>query len=128
MLMPIAAATIAAFVFGAVYYGVLGKRWAAALGKPYVGGVVPVVPMIVSVVCEAIMAAVFAIVLRHVAGEGATILDGMATGALLWFGFVATMLVTNHAYAGAKRALTLIDGGHWLGVLLIQGAVLAALS
>jgi hypothetical protein len=128
MLLAILAATIAGWIFGAVWYGVLGKSWAAALGKPDIGGQVPVVPMIVSVLCEAIMATVFAILLRHVAGEGATILDGMATGALLWFGFVATALVTNHAYAGAKRALTLIDGGHWLGVLLIQGAVLAALA
>jgi hypothetical protein len=28
------------------------------------------------------------------------------------------------AFQGAKGALTVIDGGHWLGVLLIQGAIL----
>ena len=30
----------------------------------------------------------------------------------------------NYAFHGAKQMLTLIDGGHWLGVLLIQGAVM----
>jgi hypothetical protein len=126
MLIAILAATIAAFVFGAVYYGVLGKQWMAALGRTEMPQGVPVGPMALSLVCGFAMAAVLALVLRHMAGEGATILDGMATGGLMWLGFVATTVATNHAYQGAKRALTLIDAGHWLGVCLIQGAVLAA--
>jgi hypothetical protein len=35
-----------------------------------------------------------------------------------------TSLVVNHAFQGVRRTLTLIDGGHWLGVLLIQGAII----
>jgi hypothetical protein len=35
-----------------------------------------------------------------------------------------TSMAVNHAFQGAKRTLTLLDGGHWLGVLLIQGALL----
>jgi hypothetical protein len=128
MLLAVLAATIAAFVFGAVYYGVLGKQWMAALGRTEMPKGVPVGPMAISLVCEFAMAAILALVMRHMAGEGATILDGMATGGLMWLGFVVTTLVTNHAYAGAKRELTLIDGGHWLGVCVIQGAVLAALA
>ncbi|MBM3524115.1 MAG: DUF1761 domain-containing protein, partial [Alphaproteobacteria bacterium] len=30
----------------------------------------------------------------------------------------------NHGFQGVKRALTVIDGGHWLGVLLIQGVII----
>jgi hypothetical protein len=37
-------------------------------------------------------------------------------------------MTVNHAFQGAKRSLTLIDGGHWLGVLVLQGAVLGYLS
>jgi hypothetical protein len=33
-------------------------------------------------------------------------------------------MVVNYAFHGARHTLTLIDGGHWLGVLLIQGAIL----
>jgi hypothetical protein len=33
-------------------------------------------------------------------------------------------MIVNYAFHGAKRALTVIDGGHWMGVLLIQGAII----
>jgi Protein of unknown function (DUF1761) len=49
---------------------------------------------------------------------------GVVSGFFLWFGFVITTMAVNYAFHGAKRSLTLIDGGHWLGVLLIQGAIL----
>lgn len=126
MLVAILVAAIAAFVFGAAYYGLLGRQWMTALGKTEPPKGAPVGPMAISFVAELVMAAILALVLSHMAGEGATLLDGMATGGLMWLGFVMTTLATNHAYQGAKRSLTLIDGGHWLGVCLIQGAVLAA--
>ena len=49
---------------------------------------------------------------------------GIISGFLLWLGFVITTMAVNHTFQGARRSLTLIDGGHWLGVLLIQGAIL----
>lgn len=124
-MLPILAAAIAAFAFGAIYYGLLGKRWLAAQGRTEPPKGVPVGPMAISFAAELVMAAILALVLRHLAGEGATLLDGIATGGVMWLGFVVTTLVTNHAYQGAKRSLTVIDGGHWLGVCLIQGAVIA---
>jgi hypothetical protein len=48
----------------------------------------------------------------------------MITGLFLWVGFVITTMAVNHAFQGAKPMLTLIDGGHWLGVLLLQGLML----
>ena len=48
----------------------------------------------------------------------------MISAAFIWLGFVITTMVVNYAFHGARHALTLIDGGHWLGVLLIQGAIL----
>ena len=35
-----------------------------------------------------------------------------------------TTLSTNHGFGGHRSMLTVIDGGHWLAVLLLQGAVL----
>jgi hypothetical protein len=32
----------------------------------------------------------------------------------------------NYAFGNRKLALSLIDGGHWLAVLLIMGAVIGA--
>ena len=124
-------AAVAAFAFGAVWYGILGKQWMAAHGwnpadmldangKPKV----PVTAMVTSFIAELVMAAVLAGVLSHVAKSGVTVKAGLMTGFICWLGFVITTLATNHAYGKAKRMLTVIDGGHWLGVLLIQGLVL----
>jgi hypothetical protein len=33
-------------------------------------------------------------------------------------------MAVNHGFQGAKRALTVIDGIHWLAVLLVQGLVI----
>jgi hypothetical protein len=43
-----------------------------------------------------------------------------------WLGFVATTMLVYHSFSGTRPALTAIDGGHWLAVLLVQGAVIGA--
>lgn len=126
---------IASFVFGAIWYGILSRPWMAAQGwtaadlagpggKPKM----PVAPMVISFIAELVMAAVLAGVLAHVAKSGITVRAGLLTGFICWLGFVITTLVTNHAYGKARPMLTVIDGGHWLGVLLIQGLVLGLLG
>ena len=132
--VAIAAATGAAWVFGAAWYGILGQRWidAAGLTDADLAGPdgrprAPIVPMIVSLVAGFVMALILAGVIAHTAKKGVTVNAGMLVGVICWPGFVITTLATNHAYSRAKPSLTVIDGGHWLGVLLIQGAVLGAL-
>ncbi len=126
---------IASFVFGAIWSGILSRPWMAAQGwtaadlagpggKPKM----PVAPMVISFIAELVMAAVLAGVLAHVAKSGITVRAGLLTGFICWLGFVITTLVTNHAYGKARPMLTVIDGGHWLGVLLIQGLVLGLLG
>ena len=51
-------------------------------------------------------------------------LKGLISALVVYLGFVLTTLVTNHGFQGNKPSLTLIDGLHWLGVLLIQGLVI----
>jgi Protein of unknown function (DUF1761) len=127
------AAALAAFLFGGLWYGVLSKHWLDAAGLTEqdikgTGGPSPM-PFVVSFLSELVMAYVFAGLLIHVAkGNNPTIGGALISGAFVWLGFVATTLATNHAYQMQKRALTLIDGGHWLGVLLIQAVVLAYLG
>ena len=131
---PIAvlAAAIAAWLFGAAWYMTLGRIWRDALTSqrgalsPTGKSVVPIVPMIVSFVAEVLMAYLFLGLLAHLGGP--SVRAGLITGALLWTGFVLTTLVTNDAYQGARLHKTAIDAGHWLGVLLIQGAVLGAMG
>lgn len=130
---PILIAAIASFAFGAVWYGALGKQWMAARDISAADmekakaemGTIPV-PYIIAFVALLVMAWMFAGVLLHLARGGMTmsIRAGVISGFFLWLGFVITTMAVNHAFQGAKRSLTLIDGGHWLGVLLIQGAIL----
>ena len=43
---------------------------------------------------------------------------------MLWAGFVATTIVVNHRFARDSWTRTLIDAGHWLGVLWVMGLVI----
>ena len=61
------------------------------------------------------------------AGAGGSLRAGVISGAFCWFGFVVTTVLVNNAYQGRKLMLSVIDCGHWLGVLVIQGAVIGAM-
>ncbi len=120
-------AAIASWLAGAVWYGVLGKPWMAALGMSKQDlrgptGTMSPVPFVVSFVAEIVMALVLSGIIAHVGAP--TVRTGLISGGMCWLGFVATTLVVNNAYAKRSPMLSLIDGGHWLLVLLVQGAVI----
>lgn len=127
-MLPLAA--VASFIFGGVWYGLLSKPWMAAakLSEAQIkgtGGPSPV-PFVITFIAQTFMAWMLAGLILHMAKAGlpATLKNGMITSFFVWAGFVATTLIVNHRFQMQSWALTLIDGGHWLGVLLIQGAIL----
>ena len=129
-ILAILIAAIAGFAFGAAWYTTLGKQWMAARGLSEAEakaktGPSPV-PFIISFVALLVMAWMLSGILVHLArgGTAMSVRSGLVSGFFLWLGFVITTMAVNHAFQGERRALTLIDGGHWLGVLLIQGAIL----
>jgi hypothetical protein len=117
-------AAIVGFLAGAVWYGLLGRYWLAALGrskdemKPTPG------PFIASAVALIVMAYVLAGAIGHL-GE-VNLRTGIISGAIVWAGFVATAIAVNNAFQGARLSLTLIDAGHWLLVLVLMGGVIGA--
>lgn len=120
--VAVAIAAVAAFVFGALYYGVVSKQWMAA-GRiaPEQAGPGPAL-LGITFVCELVMAFVLALV---IGGLGAaTLLNGIAIGALLWLGLIMAPMTMNHRYQAYGWDLTVIDGGHWLGAALIMGAII----
>jgi len=125
-LIAILAAAAAGFAFGAVWYMTLGRAWMAALGTSAaeIAGRRSPRPFIVSAAALVVMAFILSGLMGHLGLGAVTPRIGVVSGALVWVGFVATTLAVNHAFQGARPMLTLIDGGHWLGVLLIQGLVL----
>ncbi len=124
-------AAVAAWVFGAIWYTALGKQWTAALGwtdadmhGPDGKRAMPMAPMIITFVAELVMAFLLAGLMGHFGG--ATIRTGAIVGVLCWLAFIATTIASNNAFQKRKLALTIIDGGHWLVVLLIEGIVIGA--
>jgi hypothetical protein len=132
-LFAIVLAAVVSFMFGWLWYGILfPKQWMAAAGKTEAdlkaqGGPTPT-PFVISFVALLVMAWVLAGVIGHLGTGAITLRSGLIAGALMWLGFVATTLAVNHTFQGAKPVLTLLDGGHWLGVLLLQGAVIGWLG
>lgn len=122
-------ATLAGFGLGAVWYMVLGGAWMRALGKTkdqfdHGVGAAKALPFVISLVALFVMALMLAGLMGHLGDV--TVRGGAISGLFVWVGFVITTMGVNHVFSGAKPMLTLIDGGHWLAVLLVMGAVIGA--
>ena len=127
--LAVFAAAVAGWLVGAVWYGVLGKQWMAALGwteadcaGPDGKRHMPVGPMIIAFVAQLVMALMLAGLMGHMGTP--SVMIGVISGALVWLGFVITTITVNNAFQKRTLALTVIDGGHWLAVLVLQGVVL----
>lgn len=131
--LAIVAAAAVSFLFGGIWYGMLSKQWMEAAGvtpediKPSSGGAT-VRPYIIAFGALLLMAWVLAGVIGHLGSGQVTLRNGVITGAMVWLGFVATSLTVNHGFQMQPAKLTLIDSGHWLGVLVIQGAMIGWLG
>jgi hypothetical protein len=127
---PILLAACAAWVFGAAYYGLLGKIWLRAQGltqeklmaeRGKRSTLVNAYPFILSFVAEAVIAWVLCGMLMHMGTFSAR--AGIISGLIVWFGFVLTTILVNNAYTFRSWRLSAIDAGHWLGAFVIIGAV-----
>lgn len=128
--LAVLVAAVAAWVFGAVWYMSLSQPWLAAQGKtkadmkPPASKAAAVGPFVLVFVAQLIMAWMLAGILGHLGGI--TVKNGVISGAACWFGFVLTTIAPNYAFHGRKLMLTVIDAGHWLGVLVVMGAIIGA--
>jgi hypothetical protein len=130
--LAVVIAAVVAWLAGAGWYTTLGKTWMAAVGitpekmaeaRNQPGAFLP---MIYAFVAELVMAWVLAGVLGHLGPL--TLRSGMISAAFCWLGFVITTLVANNSFARRDWRLIGIDGGHWLVVLLLMGAIIGAMG
>ncbi len=121
-LIAVAVAGVASFIFGSIWYGVLGKAWMAAAGLTEEQTRPDPVTLGLAFVCQLVMAFVFAGVIYHT-GE-TSIRTGLISALMIWVGIVMTTQIINHRFQGKPWSLTMIDGGHWLGVLIVQAVVI----
>ena len=130
--LAVLAAAVAAWVFGAAWYMGLSKPWMRASGwasqAEMLGpdGKASPLPFVISFVAELVMAYFLAGLIAHL-GE-VTVWRSIVTAFFIWLGFVATTLTVNHRFGQNSWMLTLIDGGHWLGVLLVMAIVIGLIG
>jgi len=126
--LAILVAAIAAFAWGAAYYTTLSRQWLAAVGmtREQLQAARSPVPFVISFVALIVMGWVLAGTLAHLGPGQVTLKNGIISALFLWLGFVVTTVFVNNAYPGRKYSLSVIDSIHWLGVLVIQGAVIGA--
>ena len=114
-LLSVVIAGFAGFMFGALWYSVLGKQWMTASGVPLDQDGQPAnqkdpVPYITSLLCAILVAGM----MRHVFQLGG--IDSPGTGLLsgLGIGFflVSPWIATFYSFAARPRKLILIDGGY----------------
>src|ERR1700760_1086396 len=130
--LAILVAAVAAWIAGAAWYMSLSKFWIAAVGltpaqmeanrkRPLAW-----LPFVLVFIGHVGMAFVLAGILFHFGMVN--IKDGIITGALCWLGFVITTIVSNNAFAMRSWRLSAIDGGHYLLVLVLMGAIIGAMG
>jgi len=129
-LVAVPLAAVVSWFGGAAWYGLLGKQWTSALGwdaeeVAKLKQQSPLLPMLFGFLAELVMALVLLIVIGPITSP--RLLHGLLDGVVLWLGFVVTTTAVNYAYQRKTLALLAIDAGHWLMVLMIQGAIVSML-
>ncbi len=126
-------AAVASWLIGAVWYSAFAKPWMLALGKTrseLLGptGKASPLPFVVAFLAQLVMAWVLAGIVGHLGPGQVTLVNGVVSGFFAWLGFVVTSLAVNHGFSGQRAMLTVIDSGHWLAALVIQGAIIGLLG
>jgi Protein of unknown function (DUF1761) len=130
--LAILVAAIAGWLAGAAYYMALGKHWVAAQRSSMdafkarqgalKGTSAAWLPFALAFLANLVMAWVLAGMVGHLGAV--TVRSAVISALFAWGGFVITTILVNNAFSGRRYALTAIDAGHWLAVLVLMGCVI----
>lgn len=126
-IIAILVATVVSMAIGAGWYSTLAARWIAANGfsqdqiDAVNNGGNPVI-YVIAAACHFIMAYILSGVIYHAGGF--SLFNGVLSALLIWAGFVLTTMIVNHRFQMKPWSLTIIDAGHYLLVMVAQGAIL----
>lgn len=128
--MAIAAATVASFVMGGLWFTVLfGKAYAAALGRQHDPQAKPApIFLIGPLVCGLVTTVASAMLMRALQIQ--SVGDALAFGAVVGFGYLASTTVNTAINPNMPRPLFygLISGSYFLLSGLVVSVVLVALQ
>lgn len=119
------AALIGGWITGWIWYGIAGQVWKSSVGKEGLGAFSPR-RQIFTGLAQVIMTIMLANLMQQLGDT--TVSGGIHTALMIWFGFVMTTILVNYANLGARLSLTLVDGIHWLLVLVAMGAIIGLVS
>ena len=131
-LVPILVATVAAFLFGGLYYRIVRTAWLNAAGPNAFNAERRPGPLhyLGVFLAEFWMAAILAgAVILAPTDEGAgPWVMALGSAIIIWVGFVLPALFVSYRVLGQSTRLILLDTAHWLGAMLIMAAVLQAIG
>ena len=122
----VAAATVASYIFGAIWYGVIFNKTRVRLT-----GITDMKPKPVNCILVLISMFIMAFVLKHslVFGDQYLNISGVPAGLegafFLWLGFVATVTLVTKLYENKPWGLWLLDNAYWLISMMIMGVILS---
>ncbi len=127
--LAVLVAGIVGMPIGALWYSpwLFAKPWMRAIGKTEeelraTGGAG--IGYVLALVSWIVVAYVMSWIVDW--AEANTVVEGVATGFLVWVGFVATTLAVNTVFGNRSRMLYLIDVGHFLVLFVVVGAIVGA--
>ena len=127
-ILPILAAGLGGWAFGAIWYSLFAKPWIAASGVATDADGKPAnqkspLPYVISILSAMIVAATMHYAFDMLGIE--TVTKGFTSGLGIGACFAAPWLATNYGFAGRPFRLTLIDGGYATFGSAVIGAVIA---
>ncbi len=125
-IIAIVAAAVAAWIWGAIWYTLMGKRWMKASGLTE-QSIDPKnkMPHVVSFVCALLTTAGMYYLLQQIAAEG---MEGMVFGLGMGLLIVLPWMINQIVYGQRSKALIWIDGAYPVIGLGIIGLVLTLLA
>jgi len=128
--VAVIASALLFYAIQAMWFSVFKDPWLAGLGKsiPQIMNELsgrPTWPLYVgALICNLIIAFVMAWIFVQVGVRG--VVQGLCWAAMLWFGFVATVMATNYSFELRSLKLLALDAGCPLVGMLVTGAILGA--
>lgn len=114
-------AAVAGMVTGAAWYGIFAKQWMNAAGFTEQPKPDPKI-YVVAIVAQLIIAFVLSSLFGHFGSV--SVIGSLMAAIFLWLGFCVAPMAVNHRFQGKGWNLTLIDGGYWLVVFILQALII----
>jgi hypothetical protein len=123
--LAILVAAIASFLLEAGWYYYFLQTWLNGIGRTMAWlegtGVSPALQYGTALVSAAFMATAISCVTQLTGRQ--TALRGIKVGALLWLGFVLTVLSTAYVFEVRPLSLLGVDAGFWLLSMMLMGGI-----